>query len=331
MSQWGATFGVLDRANPRSSHDGVVPKGGGVGILAAFIFSVIFHDLPALFWVPIALVALISLYGDKVDLSPKIRLSIQFLAAFVLLSVAFPVFPVVSDFRLPTSNLCLLPSFLCLLFLSVFIVGTANYFNFMDGINGIAGIAGLVGFGLLGVFAGLPGGNEAYLMLAVCMGFACLGFLPFNLLKARVFMGDVGSILLGFVYAGLVVVLSNNLNDFVVLCAFLFPFYADELTTEYIRLRDGENLLKPHRRHLYQLLANEMGIAHWKVSVGYGILQLLVGVSVLVVRQVGILGNVVLLGAWFGGFVWVSFYFRRKLATDPDKSEQTFGRTTPVK
>ena len=58
----------------------------------------------------------------------------------------------------------------------------------------------------------------------------------------------------------------------------------DELTTSYARLRDGENLLRPHRRHLYQLLANEMGIDHWKVSVGYGVLQLLVGIGVLVVR-----------------------------------------------
>jgi len=56
--------------------------------------------------------------------------------------------------------------------------------------------------------------------------------------KARVFMGDVGSVLLGFVYAGLVVGLSHSLNDFVVLCAFLFPFYADELTTLYVRIKD---------------------------------------------------------------------------------------------
>ena len=61
-----------------------------------------------------------------------------------------------------------------------------------------------------------------------------MGFLPFNMPKARVFMGDVGSIMLGFVYAGLVVGLSYSLNDFMVLCAFLFPFYEtfDQLRTE---------------------------------------------------------------------------------------------------
>jgi Fuc2NAc and GlcNAc transferase len=166
----------------------------------------------------------------------------------------------------------------------------------MDGINGIAGITGVVGFGLVAVFAGLSGTNEAYLILALCMMLACLGFLPFNMPKARVFMGDVGSILLGFVYAGLVVGFSHSLNDFVVLCLFLFPFYADELTTEYVRLRDGENLLKPHRRHIYQLLANEMEIAHWKVSVGYGVLQVVVGY----------------LGAWFVGFWIFGGWVRRR-------------------
>ncbi len=70
---------------------------------------------------------------------------------------------------------------------------------------------------------------------------------------------------------------------------------------------------RPHRRHVYQLLAKEMGIAHWKVSVGYGILQLFVGVSVLVVRPIGVLAVLSLFAVWFGGFVWVSFVVRRNL------------------
>ena len=72
------------------------------------------------------------------------------------------------------------------------------------------------------------------------------------------------------------------------MASFLFPFYVDELTTVIIRLKDGENLTKPHRRHYYQLLANEKGIAHWKVSVGYGVFQVAVGISVLMVRGYGV-------------------------------------------
>jgi len=73
-------------------------------------------------------------------------------------------------------------------------------------------------------------------------------------------------------------------------------------------------LAKAHRRHLYQLLANEMKIDHWKISVGYGLVQLIVGVSVLAVRPVGILGVLLLLGGWFGGFARVSFVVRRSLS-----------------
>jgi Fuc2NAc and GlcNAc transferase len=126
-------------------------------------------------------------------------------------------------------------------------------------------------------------------------------------------MGDVGSILLGFVFAGMVVWLSKSLLDFVCLAAFLFPFYADELTTMVVRLRDGESLLNPHRRHLYQLLANEYGIPHWKVSVGYGFTQLLIGVSILLIKDVSKLAVISALTFYFCGFIMLSFLIRKKI------------------
>jgi len=70
-------------------------------------------------------------------------------------------------------------------------------------------------------------------------------------------------------------------------------------------------LMKPHRRHLYQLLANEMGVAHWKVSVGYGVLQLVVGIGALTLRGYGDLAVVIFLGFCFAGFGMVSFFVRR--------------------
>lgn len=306
--RWGSGFGLLDKANHRSSHEGVVPKGGGIGILAAFVFASIALGISASFWLSATFLALFSFCGDRIEISPKIRLPVQFIAALILL---FPIL-----FTDSSSAFCSLSSVFCLLPLSVFVVGTANYYNFMDGINGIGGITGVVGFGLVAWFAALSGSPSFFLILAVCMGLACIGFLPFNVQKnAHVFMGDVGSVLLGFVYAGMVVWLMHSLNDFVVLCAFLFPFYADELTTEYVRLRDGENLLRPHRRHLYQLLANEMEVDHWKVAVGYGVLQLVVGVSVLLLRNFGSVVVLAVLGGYFGGFIGVSWIVRRKVVT----------------
>lgn len=209
VSRWGPVLDLLDRANHRSSHDGVVPKGGGIGILAAFVFSALAVGLPALFWVPGAFIALFSLYGDKADLSPKVRLPAQFVAALVLLSSMlfsdlWSVLPVQLN-GVPFQGVQLGLPVLCLLFLSVFVVGTANYYNFMDGINGIGGITGVVAFGLIAVFGVVSGAHGSLIALSLCMGFACLGFLPFNMPNARVFMGDVGSVLLGFVFAGLAV------------------------------------------------------------------------------------------------------------------------------
>jgi Fuc2NAc and GlcNAc transferase len=131
--------------------------------------------------------------------------------------------------------------------------------------------------------------------------------------KAKVFMGDVGSILLGFVFAGSAVLLSKTCLYFVCLTSFLFPFYADELTTMVVRIKDGENLLRPHRKHLYQLLANEKGVAHWKVSVGYGLFQLLVGLTVLSLKSFGILVILSIIVGYFAAFTVVSSFTRRSV------------------
>ncbi|MBN1626848.1 MAG: glycosyltransferase family 4 protein [Deltaproteobacteria bacterium] len=295
-------WGLIDSPNDRSSHERPTPKGGGIGILAAFTFASLFLKLSFTFWVPIACIALVSFFGDRLDLSPTLRLPLQFIAAILVLLLISDLWPLTS-----------LYSFLLTVFFVVFIVATANWYNFMDGINGIAGITGIVGFGLLAAFNILNVGDSQFTILSICIAFACLGFLPFNIPKAKVFMGDVGSILLGFVFAAIVVLISKSFLDYVCLIGFLFPFYADEFVTMAIRLKDSENLLKPHRRHFYQILANEMGIAHWKVSMGYGILQLIVGLSVLWLRNLGIYAVLSILIIFFIGFIWVNYAFRIRI------------------
>ena len=176
--------------------------------------------------------------------------------------------------------------FLILPLIFIFLIGTANFYNFMDGINGIAGLSGVIGFGLLGLYTLYRPNPDPFQtplsLLSICIALACLGYLPFNMPRARVFMGDVGSILLGFVFAGLVVTLARNYLEMVCFAALLFPFYADELTTMVVRLRDRENLTRSHRRHLYQLLVNEFGIAHWKISAAYAVAQLAIGAGALI-------------------------------------------------
>jgi Fuc2NAc and GlcNAc transferase len=208
------------------------------------------------------------------------------------------------------------PPLVTALFLAVHLVGTANFFNFMDGINGIAGLSGVAGFVLLAWHGIFTGASPALNWLALGTAVACGGFLPFNLPRAQVFMGDVGSLTLGFVFAALAAAGARDFFDLVCRAAFLLPFYLDELTTMVLRLRDGESLTRPHRRHLYQLLANERGIAHWKVSLGYAAAQMAMGLGVLRMMTRGPLAVTVFLAACTIGFTVVTFRVRRAVGLD---------------
>lgn len=299
--KYGKYVGVLDVPNDRSSHNNVIPKGGGIGILAAFVLCSVMLGILKTFWISTLVLALVSFVGDRLDIKPKVRLMVQFGCGLVFLIGLMGVYGAhVSMYLLSIP-------------LSVFIVGTANFYNFMDGINGIAGITGVVGFLLLAVYGYGSGVDSRYIVLAVSMACACAGFLPFNIPKAKVFMGDVGSVLLGFVFACIVVMMSKSLMDFICLAAFLFLFYADELTTMMIRIRSGDRLTEPHRNHVYQLLANEYGVDHWKVSLGYGVGQLIIGITMIKLHHSGYVSVLSFLAVCFLCFTLFSVGIRMRL------------------
>ncbi len=276
VSRYARRIGLVDMPNERSSHDRPTPKGGGIGVVLAFVAVSVFWGLPAGFYLPATALSLLSLLGDRADIRPLFRLLVQFSAAFLVLA-SLDGLASYSMFGALLSGGGLAAG-IAFILASIFVVGTANFYNFMDGINGIAAITAIVGFGLLAAYGMACQKDARLVMLCLGLAAACAGFLPFNVPKARVFMGDVGSVLLGFVFAVMVLAFSADLTEFALLAGFLFPFYADELITMVERIRDGWSLTKPHRRHLYQVLANEAGIAHWKVSTGYGILQLVCGI-----------------------------------------------------
>lgn len=298
IQTYGSRLGVLDEPDRRSSHRKTTPKGGGIGIVASFVLAALLLDLPLSISIPPTLLSFFSLYGDKSDIPPKLRLIVQFGACIILL---FGIFSITHG------------DYLLLIPFSVFIVGTANYYNFMDGINGIAGITGVIAFGFLSYYAFISDMPSDYIMVNMCLSFACLGFLPFNIPEAKVFMGDAGSIFLGFIFAAFVVLFSERFLDFICLISFLFPFYSDELTTLIVRIRDGDQLTNPHRKHLYQLLANELSIAHWKVSAGYGVLQIMIGIVFLSLRSYGFIPMLLLLTVFFLLFAYLSYAVRKKI------------------
>jgi Fuc2NAc and GlcNAc transferase len=301
MMQYGEQLGIMDIPNGRSSHTEAIPKGAGFGILAALLLSSLVLKIPWFVWFPSAVISLASFWwADKHILPVSRRLLIHFGCALFFL-----VFFLVSKQAGMGIYVAWLPAL-------VFIVGTANFFNFMDGIDGIAGITGFLAFLMMAFYVRTRGLDPAYASLSMVIVFSCLGFLCFNLPKARVFLGDVGSILLGFLFACLVIVLSENVMDFLVMAGFLAPFYMDELYTMAVRIRHKDSLIKPHRKHVYQVLANEAGMNHFKISLGYGLMQLAIGISAISIQSKGV---VFLLGTYlFYALIFVvfSFFVRRK-------------------
>ena len=277
-TQIGGRYGLMDHPGYRSSHSRPTPKGGGIGILISFTTASLLNHIPATIWLPVVVISLTGLVGDRVDLSQAGRLLIQFVCALIVIFGGSHHLGSTFFTHLIGAGIG-----------AIFLAGTANFYNFMDGIDGIAGITAIVGFGLLAIYGHIMGGAEKYIILNLCIACACIGFLPFNLPTAKVFMGDTGSVLLGFLFAVMVWETNSTLLGMVSCTAFLFLIYADAMTTIAIRLVQGDRILVPHRRHLYQLLVNEFGLPHWKVAVGYGVIQILIGLLILLFQKSGLL------------------------------------------
>ena len=264
-------FGLLDRPNARSSHTRLTPRGGGVGIVLAVLLAVggtLAAGVGGPQAGPIALsagglalfIAGISFSDDLRSLPSVLRLVCHLgtAAAAVWMLGAFPAL------SLPGLGLIVLPSWLAITLTLLWIVGLTNVYNFMDGIDGIAGVQGLAAgaaWTVLGALVGAP----LVVLTGAAVTAACAGFLIHNWSPARIFMGDVGSAFLGFVFAVLPLMLLHQLPkggvsaDWVgALPVFaglvVFPFVGDGTYTFLRRLRHGENVLSAHRSHLYQRL-----------------------------------------------------------------------------
>lgn len=261
IRRFGGGLGLMDRPNERSSHSVPTPRGGGVGIVAASVAAACLIGDYALSLI-LASVGILGLMEDLFGLPAKLRLFAQLGLASLLAASAL---------GLPGS----VTETAAILFWTVFIAGTANFYNFMDGINGMAGFSGLVAFGLLSACAFFL--SPEFFTVSLAAAFACLGFLPFNAPRARVFMGDAGSVFLGFLFASLTLKMASGPLAFLSFAAFLGMFYADAISTIAVRAARGEDILRAHRGHLYQYLANELSIPHWKVSLGYASAQALAG------------------------------------------------------
>jgi len=251
-------FNIIDRPNERSSHRQITLRGGGVifyfGALVYFLHSGCFYPC---FFAGLTLVSVVSFIDDVKSLSPKLRLTMQLLA-MLLMSL---------DLGISTSAWWLIPVF-------IFIAaGITNVYNFMDGINGITGGYSLVVLVALAYVnhSVVPGFIDQHLIYVATI--AALVFCFFNFrTHARCFAGDVGSVSMAFIIVFIIGRLCIHTNSIAWL-TFLVVYGVDGVMTIIHRIQLGEELSKPHRKHAFQLMANELKMPHVVVSLIYMAMQ----------------------------------------------------------
>jgi UDP-GlcNAc:undecaprenyl-phosphate GlcNAc-1-phosphate transferase len=280
---------VLDRPDPRKVHTQETPKGGGVGVVVAFLVGIAilyrfaeFARLADPYFVGVieasVAIAIVAFLDDLYDWKFSVKLSAQILAAVV--AVASGIYVV--NYHIPYAGplhigwLAPLATVLWLLF-------ATNALNFIDGLNGLAaGVALITASFLAGIAAAHDGFFAYFASLLLIAGLA--GFLPFNFPRARIFMGDVGSQFCGFILAILAVVASRFDNvelSFLIVPMLLSGVLFDVAFTLVRRTVAGERLTEPHRGHLYQvahrsgLSAAAVTLVHWGFAGLGGICSLL--------------------------------------------------------
>lgn len=266
---------LRDHPNHRSSHTQPTPKTGGLAIVAAWLAGLfiigVFSGSPqttgqAALLGAMALCALgVGLADDLFDMSPLWKFAGQFAVAGLFIAFFAPLQGAPVPF-VGYAELGLAGVFLTVFWFAVFM----NAYNFMDGANGLAAGSAAVamcGFCVIAAFSGAPFAAACAFLLAV----ALFGFLPVNLRRGRLFMGDNGSQAISFIIAALAVIAANasegRVSALVIPVIFL-PFLFDVAVTLTHRAIRRQNILSAHREHVYQLMIR-MGASHTSAAVAY--------------------------------------------------------------
>lgn len=252
--------GILDDPNERSSHTTAVPRGGGWACLLGTVAGgtvggALGYRIPRKTAAGAVALALVGFADDRWQVPAPPRLAAQ-----AVVGLAVDVFA--KHFPL---GLMTVPTLV-------------NVVNFMDGINGITSLTA-ASWGIVAVTVGTRLHNDHVLLLGASLAGAALGFLPHNLRRDRMFLGDVGSYLIGATVALTCLHPSLSWRARATLLTPLLPYLADTGTTLIRRAVRGESLTTAHREHLYQKLANDHGFGHLPVSLAYAALAAFLGMT----------------------------------------------------
>ena len=290
---------IIDKPNERSSHTRITLRGGGIifyfGVLAYFLTS---HFEYPWFMLALTLITFISFVDDIRSTSQVLRLVFHF-SAMALMFYQWGLF------SLPWWTL-----FVAL----IVCTGIINAYNFMDGINGITGGYSLVVLVALAYIneAVVPFVEQGFILTVLC---SVVVFNFFNFRKrAKCFAGDVGSVCIAFVllfFIGKLVIRTEDFSWIILLAV----YGVDSVLTIIHRLMLHENIGLPHRKHLYQIMANELKIPHVIVSLAYMTIQTFIIVGYIYYQQYGyifLIGCILLLSAIY--VLFMKKYFSRHIS-----------------
>lgn len=273
-------FNIIDKPNERSSHTKVVLRGGGIIFVVGMWLYAAFFGLELWpFLLGITLVAGISFVDDIHSLPDSVRLVVQFIA----MGLMFWCWGILN---LESWWIIILGLILC--------VGITNAYNFMDGINGINGgytFAVLLPLAWLNHQMEFVDERLIVVALLADLVFCFFNFRPKG--KAKCFAGDVGSVGAAFIVLFVLGRLILATGDFTYI-VFLAVYGVDSVLTIVHRIMLHENLGEAHRKHAYQLMANELKMEHTVVSAIYTILQLVIAVGMILIPN---------MPAWHWGYL----------------------------
>ena len=258
-------FNIIDKPNERSSHSTIVLRGGGIiFLLSLWIWSAFFGFQYLWVLLAVSLIAGVSFIDDIRSLPDSVRLVAQFIAMVMMF------------YQLDILHW----DMWWIVFLALIVcVGASNVINFMDGVNGITGayaMASLLPLALLNSTIGFVDQSFIYVVILADVVFCLFNFRPKG--KAKCFAGDVGSIGVAYILLFMIGSLVLATGD-VTYLIFLLVYGVDGVLTICHRILLHENLGEAHRKHAYQLMANELKVGHVKVSSLYAIMQLVISLG----------------------------------------------------
>ncbi|RTL57063.1 MAG: glycosyltransferase family 4 protein [Rhodocyclaceae bacterium] len=274
--------GPLDHPNERSLHQAPIPRSGGIGILVGLVTALVLGGAAWTTCLAVLLLAAVSFADDWLSLPVVLRMLCHVGAALLAL------YPHYGGWALAL--------------LTVVVVWSVNLYNFMDGANGLAGGMALFGFASYGVGAALAG-DAGLAVAAGGVAAAALGFLIFNFDPARIFMGDVGSTVLGLLAAVFGIMgWHRDLWPFWFPVLVFSPFAVDATVTLMRRLLKGDKVWQAHREHYYQRLVR-MGWSHRRLALAEYALMGAAALAALGLARSAPIVQVAGLMAWVAAYV----------------------------